>query len=48
MITGADQAITGALQAVKAADVADKVELVGYGGGDVAFQGIAAASGSAP
>ena len=42
VITGADQAITGALQAVKAANVADKVKLVGYGGGDVAFKGIKA------
>ena len=40
VITGADQAITGALQAVQAANVADKVKLVGYGGGDVAFKGI--------
>jgi ribose transport system substrate-binding protein len=42
VITGADQAITGALQAVQAANVADKVKLVGYGGGDVAFKGIKA------
>jgi ribose transport system substrate-binding protein len=42
VITGADQAITGAVEAVKAAGVADKVKLVGYGGGAVAFQGIKA------
>ena len=40
VITGADQAITGALQAVQDASLADKVKLVGYGGGDVAFKGI--------
>jgi ribose transport system substrate-binding protein len=40
VITGADQAITGAVQAVKDAGVADKVKLVGYGGGTIAFQGI--------
>src|SRR5262245_5802040 len=40
VITGADQAITGAVQAVKDAGVADKVKLVGYGGGAIAFQGI--------
>jgi ribose transport system substrate-binding protein len=42
VITGADQAITGAVTAVKDAGVADKVKLVGYGGGAIAFQGIAA------
>jgi ribose transport system substrate-binding protein len=41
VITGADQAITGAVQAVKDANLAGKVQLVGYGGGAVAFQGIA-------
>jgi ribose transport system substrate-binding protein len=41
VITGADQAITGAVQAVAAANAKDKVSLVGYGGGAVAFQGIA-------
>lgn len=41
VITGADQAITGAVQAVAAADLQGKVQLVGYGGGAVAFQGIA-------
>jgi ribose transport system substrate-binding protein len=41
VITGADQAITGAVQAVKDAGVADKVKLVGYGGGAIAFLGIA-------
>lgn len=42
VIMGADQAITGALQAVEAAGVKGKVLLVGYGGGAVALQGIAA------
>ena len=42
VIVGADQSITGALQATQAAGVADKVRLVGYGGGAVALQGIAA------
>lgn len=41
VITGADQAITGAVQAVAAANLQGKVQLVGYGGGAVAFQGIA-------
>jgi len=41
VITGADQAITGAVQAVSDANLKDKVALVGYGGGAVAFQGIA-------
>ncbi len=41
VIMGADQAITGALQAVEAAGVKGKVLLVGYGGGAVALQGIA-------
>jgi ribose transport system substrate-binding protein len=41
VITGADQAITGAAQAVKDANLAGKVKLVGYGGGAIAFQGIA-------
>jgi len=40
VIVGADQAITGAVVAVK--DIADKVRLVGYGGGTVALQDIAA------
>lgn len=39
VIVSADQAITGAVQAVK--DIKDKVRLVGYGGGAVALQGIA-------
>jgi ribose transport system substrate-binding protein len=39
-ITGADQAITGAVQAVADAGLTDKVKLVGYGGGAIAFQGI--------
>ena len=42
VIIGADQAITGAVQAVKDAASQDKVRLVGYGGGAIAFQGIAA------
>jgi ribose transport system substrate-binding protein len=41
VITGADQAITGAVQAVADASLKDKVKLVGYGGGAIAFQGIA-------
>lgn len=41
VIMGADQAITGALQAVDAAGVKGKVLLVGYGGGAIALQGIA-------
>ncbi len=40
VIVSADQAITGAVQAVK--DIAAKVRLVGYGGGAIAFQDIAA------
>jgi ribose transport system substrate-binding protein len=40
VIMGADQAITGALQAVQSAGVKGKVMLVGYGGGAVALQGI--------
>jgi ribose transport system substrate-binding protein len=42
VITGADQAITGAVQAVADADLADQVALVGYGGGAIALQGIQA------
>ena len=38
VIVSADQAITGAVQAVK--DIKDKVRLVGYGGGAIALQGI--------
>lgn len=41
VITGADQAITGAVQAVKDAGLQAQVKLVGYGGGAIAFQGIA-------
>lgn len=41
IIVGADQAITGAVQAVAAAGVKDQVALVGYGGGAIALQGIA-------
>ena len=40
VITGADQAITGAVTAVADAGIADKVALVGYGGGAIALQGI--------
>jgi ribose transport system substrate-binding protein len=40
VITGADQAITGAVQAVTDAGLKGKVQLVGYGGGAIAFQGI--------
>ena len=39
VIVSADQAITGAVVAVK--DIKDKVRLVGYGGGAIALQGIA-------
>lgn len=41
VIVGADQAITGAVQAVADAGVAGQVKLVGYGGGAIALQGIA-------
>jgi ribose transport system substrate-binding protein len=41
VITGADQAITGAVQAVADAGLQAQVRLVGYGGGAIAFQGIA-------
>jgi ribose transport system substrate-binding protein len=41
VIVGADQAITGAVQAVDAAGLTGKVSLVGYGGGAIALQGIA-------
>ncbi|HSW42461.1 MAG TPA: sugar ABC transporter substrate-binding protein [Patescibacteria group bacterium] len=41
VIVGADQAITGAVQAVEAAGAKGKVALVGYGGGAIALQGIA-------
>jgi ribose transport system substrate-binding protein len=40
IIMGADQAITGAVQAVDAANLKDKVALIGYGGGAVALQDI--------
>jgi ribose transport system substrate-binding protein len=40
VIVGADQAITGSVQAVADAGVKDKVKLVGYGGGAIALQGI--------
>jgi ribose transport system substrate-binding protein len=42
VIIAADQAITGALQAVTDANVKGKVDLIGYGAGAVAIQGIAA------
>ncbi|MEO8437561.1 MAG: sugar ABC transporter substrate-binding protein [Chloroflexota bacterium] len=41
LIMGADQAITGAVQAVAASPLKGKVVLIGYGGGTVALQGIA-------
>jgi ribose transport system substrate-binding protein len=41
VIAGADQSITGALQAVTAAGLKGKVELVGYGGAAIALQGVA-------
>ena len=41
VIVGADQAITGAVQAVDAAGLKGQVALVGYGGGAIALQGIA-------
>lgn len=41
LIVGADQAITGAVQAVAGAGLAGTVTLVGYGGGAIALQGIA-------
>ena len=40
VIVSADQAITGAVQAVADANLKDQVKLVGYGGGAIAFQGI--------
>ena len=40
VIVSADQAITGAVEAVKAAGLQAQVKLVGYGGGTIAFQGI--------
>lgn len=42
VIVGADQAITGAVQAVAAVNLKSQVALIGYGGGAIAFQGIAA------
>jgi ribose transport system substrate-binding protein len=42
VIVGADQAITGAVQAVAALNLQAQVALVGYGGGTIAFQDIAA------
>lgn len=42
VIVGADQAITGAVQAVAALGLQKQVALVGYGGGAIALQGIAA------
>jgi ribose transport system substrate-binding protein len=42
VIVGADQAITGAVQAAKDAEAQDTVALVGYGGGAIALQGIKA------
>jgi ribose transport system substrate-binding protein len=42
VIVSADQAITGAVQALKDSPLKDKVKLVGYGGGTIALQDIAA------
>ena len=42
VIVSADQAITGAVQALKDSPLKDKVRLVGYGGGTIALQDIAA------
>ena len=39
--TGADQAITGVLQAVEAAGLDHPVQTIGYGGGAVAVQDVA-------
>lgn len=41
VIVGSDQAITGAIQAAEAADLADGILTVGYGGGGVALDDIA-------
>lgn len=41
VIVGADQAITGAVQAVADSGVGGQVKLIGYGGGAIALQGIA-------
>ncbi len=41
VIVGADQAITGAVQAVADVNLQGQVKLVGYGGGTIAFQDIA-------
>ncbi|MFI5292702.1 MAG: sugar ABC transporter substrate-binding protein [Candidatus Limnocylindrales bacterium] len=42
VIVGSDQAITGALQAVDEAGRAGRIDMVGYGGGAVAVQGVLA------
>jgi ribose transport system substrate-binding protein len=42
VIVGSDQAITGALQAAEGAGVKDSIRTIGYGGGAIAIQGIAA------
>jgi ribose transport system substrate-binding protein len=42
VIVGSDQAITGALQAAEGAGVKGDVLMVGYGGGQIAIQGVAA------
>jgi len=42
VIVGSDQAITGALQAAEAAELADGILTVGYGGGAIALQDISA------
>ena len=48
VITGADQAITGALRGRQAATSPDKVKLVGYGGGASRSRASSRASGTAP
>jgi ribose transport system substrate-binding protein len=42
VIVGADQAVLGALAAAQGAGVADKVRLVGYGGGEAGLNSVAA------
>lgn len=41
VLVGADQGITGAMQAIKAAGLTGKIVLIGYGGSALAFQNIA-------
>lgn len=42
VIVGSDQAITGAIQAADGAGVKGEVLMIGYGGGQIAIQGVAA------